>query len=126
MIQDMEKLLKLYTYVDGTNDTPFLNADEQVVIGSFTYTANRMAGAPSISATIKHRLCLDNLWSEKVYAEFNGEKYFVRNTPSSSKGNDDTRYEHDLELLSERDVLNHIYFIDAVQGDSSVDQYKSN
>lgn len=122
----MEKLLKLYTYINGINDTPFPNADEQIIIGSFTYNAGRMAGAPSISATIKHRLCLDNLWSEKVYAEFNVEKYFVINTPSSSKSNDDTRYEHDLELLSEREVLNHVYFIDAVQGDSDVDQYKSN
>lgn len=122
----MEKILKLYTYVDGTNDTPFPSADEQVIIGSFTYTANRMGSAPSITATVKHRLCLDDLWNDKVYAEFNGEKYFAINTPSSSKSNDDTRYEHDLELLSEREVLNHVYFIDAVQGDSDVDQYKSN
>lgn len=122
----MEKILKLYTYVDGTNDTPFPSADEQVIIGSFTYTANRMGGAPTISATVKHRLCLDDLWNDKVYAEFNGEKYFVINTPSSSKSNDDTRYEHDLELLSEREILNHVYFIDAVQGDSDTDVYKSN
>ena len=122
----MEKILKLYTYVDGTNDTPFPSSEEQVIIGSFTYTANRMGSAPSITATVKHRLCLDDLWNDKVYAEFNGEKYFVINTPSSSKSNDDTRYEHDLELLSEREVLNHVYFIDAVQGDSDVDQYKSN
>lgn len=122
----MEKILKLYTYVDGTNDTPFPSADEQVIIGSFTYTANRMGGAPTISATVKHRLCLDDIWNDKVYAEFNGEKYFVINTPSSSKSNDDTRYEHDLELLSEREILNHVYFIDAVQGDSDTDVYKSN
>lgn len=122
----METTLKLYTYINADNSAPFPDNNEQIIIGSFTYTANRMGGAPTISATVKHRLCLDDLWSDNVYAEFNGEKYFVRNTPSSSKGNDDTRYEHDLELLSERDVLNHIYFIDAVQGDSSVDQYKSN
>ena len=122
----MEKILKLYTYVDGTNNTPFPSSEEQVIIGSFTYTANRMGSAPSITATVKHRLCLDDLWNDKVYAEFNGEKYFVINTPSSSKSNDDTRYEHDLELLSEREVLNHVYFIDAVQGDSDIDQYKSN
>ena len=122
----MEKILKLYTYVDGTNDTPFPSVDEQVIIGSFTYTANRMGGAPQFSATVKHRLCLDDLWNDKVYAEFNGEKYFVINTPSSSKSNDDTRYEHDLELLSEREILNHVYFIDAVQGDSDTDVYKSN
>lgn len=122
----MEKILKLYTYVDGTNDTPFPSADEQVIIGSFAYTANRMGSAPQIAATVKHRLCLDDLWNDKVYAEFNGEKYFVINTPSSSKSNDDARYEHDLELLSEREILNHVYFIDAVQGDSDTDVYKSN
>ena len=122
----MEKMLKLYTYVDGTNDTPFPSADEQVIIGSFTYTANRMGSAPQITATVMHRLCLDDLWNDNVYAEFNGEKYFVINTPSSSKSNDDTRYEHDLELLSEREILNHVYFIDAVQGDSDTDVYKSN
>ena len=122
----MEKILKLYTYVDGTNDTPFPSADEQVIIGSFTYTANRMGSAPQIAATVMHRLCLDDLWNDKVYAEFNGEKYFVINTPSSSKSNDDTRYEHELELLSEREILNHVYFIDAVQGDSDTDVYKSN
>ena len=122
----MEKILKLYTYVDGTNDTPFPSADEQVIIGSFTYTANRMGGSPQITATVMHRLCLDDLLNDKVYAEFNGEKYFVINTPSSSKSYDDTRYEHDLELLSEREILNHVYFIDAVQGDSDTDVYKSN
>ena len=122
----MEKVLKLYTYVDGVNDTPFPSEEEQIIIGSFTYTANRMGSSPTITATVKHRLCLDDVWTDNVYAEFNEEKYFIRNTPSSSKSNDDTRYEHDLELLSEREVLNHVYFIDAVQGDSDVDVYKSN
>lgn len=122
----MEKVLKLYTYVDGVNDTPFPSEEEQIIIGSFTYTANRMGSSPTITATVKHRLCLDDVWTDNVYAEFNEEKYFIRNTPSSSKSNGDTRYEHDLELLSEREVLNHVYFIDAVQGDSDVDVYKSN
>lgn len=122
----MEKILKLYTYVDGVNDTPFPNEEEQVILGTFTYTAERMGGAPSIEATVEHRLCLDNLWSDKVYAEFNGEKYYVKTIPSSSKDNDSMLYEHSLELLSEREELNHVYFIDAVQGDSSVDVYRSN
>ena len=121
----MEIVLKLYTYVDGVNDTPFPNAEEQAMF-TFTYDANRMGGSPQISATVKHRLCLDDLWNDKVYAEFRGEKYFIMNTPSSDKDNTDERYKHDIELLSEREVLNHVYFIDAVQGDSTVDVYKSN
>lgn len=122
----MEVTLKLYTYVDGKNDTPFPNEEEQVYISSFQYNANRMGGSPTITATIKHSKCLDDLWSDKVYAEFRGEKYYVMNTPSSSKDNEDARYTHDLELLSEREVLNHVYFLDAVQGDSGTDIYKSN
>lgn len=123
----MDKILKLYTYNgDAVESTPFPNELEQVVITDFQYDANRMGGSPSISATVMHRLCLDDLWTDTVYAEFNGEKYYVMNTPSSNKDKDDTRYEHEVELLSEREVLNHIYFIDAVQGDSTVDVYKSN
>ena len=121
----MEIVLKLYTYVDGVNDTPFPNAEEQAMF-TFTYEANRMGGSPQISATVKHRLCLDDLWNDKVYATFRGEKYFIMNTPSSDKDNTDERYNHNIELLSEREVLNHVYFIDAVQGDSTVDVYKSN
>lgn len=122
----MEKEIKLYTYVDGINDTPFPNEREQIVIANFKYDANRMGDAPSIEATAMHRLCLDNLWTDNVYAEFNGEKYFIMNTPSSNKSNEDERYEHELILKSEREVLNHVYFIDAVQEDSGVDQVKSN
>lgn len=122
----MEKEIKLYTYVDGINDTPFPNEREQIVIANFKYDANRMGDAPSIEATAMHRLCLDNLWTDNVYAEFNGEKYFIMNTPSSNKSNEDERYEHELILKSEREVLNHVYFIDAVQGDSGLDQVKSN
>lgn len=122
----MEKEIKLYTYVDGINDTPFPNEREQIVIANFKYDANRMGDAPSIEATAMHRLCLDNLWTDNVYAEFNGEKYFIMNTPSSNKSNEDERYEHQLILKSEREVLNHVYFIDAVQGDSGHDQVKSN
>lgn len=123
----MEKVIKLYTYNgDGVASTPFPNEEEQVVTSDFEYNANRMGSARSISAKIMHRLCLDDLWSDNVYAEFNGERFFVMNTPSSNKDNDDERYEHDITFLSEMEVLNHVYFIDAVQGDSTVDIYKSN
>ena len=126
ILSKMEHIIKLYSYIDGINDIPFPSEAEQVTITSFKYEANRMAGAPTITATVKHRLCLDDLWTDNVYGTFNGEKYFIRNVPSSSKSNDDTRYEHSVELLSEREILNHVYFIDAVQGDSTEDVYKTN
>ena len=122
----MDKIIKLFTYVDGINDKPFPNVNEQVEVSSFEYNANRMGSAPRITARAKHSLCLDNLWSDKVYARFNGERYFIMNTPSSSKSNSDARYEHEIELMSEREILNHVYFIDAVQGNAATDRNKSN
>ena len=46
--------LKIYTYVDGINDTPFPNANEQAKIKQSTYSVNRMGGAPSMTATLMY------------------------------------------------------------------------
>lgn len=127
--------LKLFTLVkieDGTEArVPFPNNVEQAEISTYEYSAARMGGAPSITAKISHRFCLDKFWNEKQFVEFNGEKYFVRDTPSSSKDNDDSRYEHDVTFLHERFVLENVYMIDAVQEDytdtgSDAKKYVSN
>lgn len=127
--------LKLFTLVkleDGTEArVPFPNNVEQAEISTYEYSAARMGGAPSITAKISHRFCLDKFWNENQFVEFNGEKYFVRDTPSSSKNNDDSRYEHDVTFLHERFVLENVYMIDAVQEDytetgSDAKKYVSN
>ena len=127
--------LKLFTLVkleDGTEArVPFPNSVEQAEISTYEYSAARMGGAPSITAKISHRFCLDKYWNEKQFVEFNGDKYFVRDTPSSSKNNEDSRYEHDVTFLHERFVLENVYMIDAVQEDytetgSDTKKYVSN
>lgn len=126
------KLFTLVTLGDGTEArVPFPNKVEQAEISTYEYSASRMGGAPSITAKISHRFCLDKFWNEKQFVEFNGEKYFVRDTPSSSKNNDDSRYEHDVTFLHERFVLENVYMIDAVQEDytdtgSDAKKYVSN
>ena len=114
--------LKLFTLVkleDGTEArVPFPNNVEQAEISTYEYSAARMGGAPSITAKISHRFCLDKFWNEKQFVEFNGEKFFVRDTPSSSKNNEDSRYEHDVTFLHERFVLENVYMIDAVKEDA--------
>lgn len=119
----MEKTLLLYTYVDGgINDTPFPNAEDQIEIGAFRYNATRMGAAPTITATVMHPTCLDNVWTSKVYAKFNGEKFYLKQTPTSSFDNEDSRYKHSAEFVSERVILDNVYFYDAVKpGDSNVD-----
>ena len=112
--------LKIYQLVDGVS-TPFPNVDSQIEIFDYTYNAKRMGGAPSISATVKFATCLDDVWTDNVYVEFKGEKYFLKQTPTSSYSNEDARYKHELELVSERIILDNVYFYDVV---SDQDEYK--
>lgn len=112
--------LKIYQLVDGVQ-TPFPNEDSQIEIFDYTYNAKRMGGAPSISATVKYASCLDDVWTESVYVEFNGEKYFLKQTPTSSYSNEEARYKHELEMVSERIILDNVYFFDVV---SELEDYK--
>lgn len=124
---DMEKVLELYKYVDGTNDTPFPSSgDGQLKVRNFRYDAKRMGGAPTITFTAMYHSCLDNEWDKNVYASFNGERYYLKQTPTSSYSNDDTRYKHEVELVSERMILDNIYFYDVVQENPNVDKPVSN
>ena len=145
-----DKTIKLYVYVDGVNDVPFYGSDageyeafilangeqyitsegfvfnvrnvnEQIEIGAFRYDAKRMGGAPTITCTLMYEDCLDDFWSENVYAKFNGEKYYLKQTPTSSYNNESTMYKHDLELVSERVILDNVYFFDAVVGNPQGD-----
>lgn len=123
----MEKVLKLYSYNgDGVENTPFPSSDSQIEIYDFTYDAQRMGDAPTITASVKWGTCLDNVWQDNVFAEFNGEKYFLKQTPTSSYSNEDARYKHDLELVSERIILNDVYFYDVVATDVENDKPLSN
>ena len=120
----METRLELYKLVDGQK-VLFPSEDKPLFLDTFTYTSQRMGGTPSITASVKYERCLDEEW-DGVFAEFNGERYYVKTEPNSSKSNDDARFEHAITLYSERFVLDNTYFIDAVQGDSAIDKYKSN
>jgi hypothetical protein len=116
----MEKTLKLYTYVDGVNDTPFpQGAEEPLEIGAFRYDAKRMGGAPTITASVDYPSCLDNEWTNNVYAEFNHEKYYLKQIPTSSYDNADVMYKHEVTLVSERVILDNVYFFDVVTGNPS-------
>lgn len=101
----------------------FPSSTERAVIGTYTYDAQRMGGAPTITATLTYPRCLDKEWTKKEYVEFNGERYYIRKIPSSAKDNTDTRYKHELTFVSERAVLENVYFLDVVTNDTE-DQYK--
>lgn len=144
MVNANPKSIELYVLVDG-NEVPFYgtsassyeefilangdvfvtkggfvfnvrHSNEQVKVGSFRYDAKRMGGAPTITFTLMYDECLDKFWSDHVYAKFRGERYFLKQTPTSSKNNDDARYRHDVELVAERIILDNANFYDAVVG----------
>lgn len=120
----MEKILYLYNEVDGVKE-PFKVDGEAITIYKFEYGAERMGSTPSISAEVNSFQCLDDLW-DGVFTEFKGERFYVRDTPTSEKNNQSQMYRHEVKFLSERDKLNSVFFIDAVQTNPDLDKYKSN
>ena len=147
----MDKILKLYTInndsanllydnespvlfdsgagiriLDQFQITPFPSESGQIEIYDFKYDAKRMGGAPTISATIMYERCLDKEWNPLVFTIFNGERYFIKQIPSSQYSNEDARYKHDIELVSERVVLDNVYFYDVVSKDVVNDKPVSN
>lgn len=122
----MEKeILKIYTYVDGVKDTVFVDESNPVIIGEYTYTANRM-GSVSLSASFYNKQILDSLWDGNQYVVFRGEKYFVTQVPTSTKDNTSDRYKYDVTFNSERSILDGVYFFDVVTEDTENDRYQSN
>lgn len=107
----MDKVLKIYKLVNGEVQ-PFPSSDNQAEIYSFQYDGKRMGIAPTITATIMYPICLDNLWDNNIFVEFKDERYFIDLIPSSSYSNTDTRYKHDVTFVSERRILENVYFKD--------------
>lgn len=107
----------------------FPSSTERAVIGTFTYDAQRMGAAPAITATLMYSRCLDKEWTHNEYVEFGSERYYVKQTPSSSKNNTDQRYKHEITFVSERKILENVYFLDVVTSDTEEqyqDRYRSN
>lgn len=128
-----ESLFIKYDDADGNaRSFPAASATQYSVparITSFTYTAQRMGTAPTITATLMYPRCLDGDWTRKEYVEFRGERFYVFSIPSSSKANDDVRYKHEITFVSERIILENVFFLDVVTDDTPTnyeDRIRSN
>lgn len=121
-------MLEVYI-IDATGlEAPFTGAStsEQITISAFTYSATRMGGAPTISATLFHPVCLDNYWTDAVYVKYKDERYFIKQIPTSSYSNENIMYKHELEFVSERIALENVYFYDVVDAEFDDDKPVSN
>lgn len=87
---------------------------------TYTYNAKRMGGAPTLSSTFRSFKVIDI--NNKCWAKFadangiepvDGEVFYVKQVPSTTKDNTDARYKYDIEFITERFVLDNIYVYDA-------------
>lgn len=118
-------MLKLFHLVEG-NETSFIIDGSQLEIGAFTYSAARMGSAPTLSATLNYPTCLDGEWDDSVYVNYKGERYFLKQIPTSSYNSESVMYKHELEFVSERIALENVYFYDVVDADYDDDKPVSN
>lgn len=103
------------------------NAERAAEITSFTFSSTRMGNAPTISGTLMYRQCLDELWTDRVCVLFNKTFFFIDKIPTSEflggavgrNANVDDRYKHSCELVSERKLLENVYFTNVVDIDQS-------
>lgn len=120
-------MLNIYKLYNGV-EVPFTGTSttEQIQLSAFTYNATRMGSAPTISSTLMYESCLDDLWSDAVYVKYRGERYFIKQIPTSSYSADDIMYKHELEFVSERVALENVYFYDVVDAEFDDDKPVSN
>lgn len=106
-------------------DREFPYVGSPLEIFDFTYDATRMGTAPTISAqgvmwfaekdSNGDDVILENMWSQECHVSFNGENFYLKQIPTSSKSNEDARYKYDLDFVSGRVVLERVYMYDVVQ-----------
>lgn len=100
-------------------DFSFPSKEWQGKIYSFNYGASRMGGSPTISGTVMHRTCLDELWTDRVCVYFNKTFHFIDKIPTSEYSNADERYKHSVEFVSERLLLEKVYFMNVVDAENA-------
>lgn len=126
---NMNKCLLLWHIVNG-EVAPFPNAENQIEITDFTYSAKRMGASPTITAEFMHPTCLDNEWDDSVFTWFSAtgqkDKYYLKQTPSSSYSNADARYKHEVDFVKESAILDYVLIYDVVPEDASDDHPVSN
>ena len=106
-------------------DREFPYLGKPLEIFDFTYDETRMGPAPTITAqgvmwfaekdANGNDITLEGLWTQECHVSFNGENFYLKQVPTSSKSNEDARYKYDLDFVSETSCLEHIYLYDVVQ-----------
>ena len=110
--------LNIYVIDKDGNKVTFPNVQGmQPAIVDVNLNRERMAGAPTNTSTLMYPVCLDSYWTKKEFIEIGSERYYVKQVPTSEKNTEDTRYKHEITFVSERDILENVFFFDCVTED---------
>lgn len=111
--------LNIYVIDKDGNKVTFPNVQGmQPAIVDVNLNRERMAGAPTNTSTLMYPVCLDSYWTKKEFIEIGSERYYVKQVPTSEKNIEDTRYKHEITFVSERDILENVFFFDCVTQDT--------
>ena len=112
--------LNIYVIDKDGNKVTFPNVQGmQPAIVDVNLNRERMAGAPTNTSTLMYPVCLDSYWTKKEFIEIGSERYYVKQVPTSEKNTEDARYKHEITFVSERDILENVFFFDCVTQDTS-------
>ncbi len=107
--------LNIYVIDKDGNKVTFPNIrGMQPAIVDVNLNRERMAGAPTNTSTLMYPVCLDSYWTKKEFIEIGSERYYVKQVPTSEKNTEDARYKHEITFVSERDILENVFFFDCV------------
>ena len=98
-----------------------------VIVSSYTYSAKRMGGAPTLTATIYTAEPLQ--WKKNEFVELEGDRLFASYTPNPTKDNSSRMWKHEITFTSRRELLDNTLFFDVVVDDLDTqnrDRYRSN
>ena len=111
--------LNIYVIDKDGNKVTFPNVQGmQPAIVDVNLNRERMAGAPTNTSTLMYPVCLDSYWTKKEFIEIGSERYYVKQVPTSEKNTEDARYKHEITFVSERDILENVFFFDCVTQDT--------
>lgn len=112
--------LNIYVIDKDGNKVTFPNVEGmQPAIVDVNLNRERMAGAPTNTSTLMYPVCLDSYWTKKEFIEIGSERFYVKQVPTSEKNTEDARYKHEITFVSERDILENVFFFDCVTQDTS-------
>lgn len=112
--------LNIYVIDKNGNKVTFPNVGGmQPSIVDVNLNRERMAGAPTNTSTLMYPVCLDSYWTKKEFIEIGSERFYVKQVPTSEKNTEDARCKHEITFVSERDILENVFFFDCVTQDTS-------